>query len=88
MFVANQFGCKRKIYLETIYIEFYDYKFSIIGDTDYGTCTLGEYDTPAQVERVIGMLKAAVARGDKDFIFPTADEMNGTHEKEACRKTG
>lgn len=35
----------------------------------------GRYDTPAQVETVINMLKAAITRGDKEFKFPTVDEL-------------
>lgn len=96
MFITNQFDCKRAVYLETIYIEFYNYQFSIIADNEYGTFTIGEYDTPAQVEKVIGMFKAAITSGDKDFTFPTVDELtalpvsrnNLKIEKEARRKTG
>lgn len=38
--------------------------------------TLGTYDTPAQVETVINQLKAAITRGDKEFTFPTVDDLN------------
>lgn len=37
--------------------------------------TLGIYDTPAQVEKVIDLLKAAISRGDKAFTFPTVEEL-------------
>lgn len=37
--------------------------------------TLGIYDTPAQVEKVIDLLKAAITRGDKAFTFPTVEEL-------------
>lgn len=37
--------------------------------------TLGRYDTPAQVEKVIDLLKMAITRGDKAFTFPTVDEL-------------
>lgn len=37
--------------------------------------TLGIYDTPAQVEKVIDLLKAAITRGDKEFTFPTVEEL-------------
>ena len=53
-----------------------------------GMFKCGDYDTPAQVEKVIGMLKAAIARGDKDFIFPTFEDLSGANEKAARRKTG
>lgn len=36
---------------------------------------LGEYETPAQVERVIHRLKAAIERGDEEFTFPTVKEL-------------
>ena len=36
---------------------------------------LGEYETPEQVEKVIGMLKGAVERGDSEFTFPTIEEL-------------
>ena len=88
IFIPNQLDCRRNIYLETIAIEFYDYKFQIIANTDLATYTLAEYDTPAQVENAIGMLKAAITLGDKEFTFPTVDELNAKHEKRARRKVG
>ena len=36
----------------------------------------GEYETPAQVETVISRLKEAIERGDKEFTFPTVEELN------------
>ena len=33
------------------------------------------YETPAQVERVIHRLKAAIERGDEEFTFPTVKEL-------------
>ena len=38
------------------------------------------YETPAQVENVINQLKEAIKRGDKEFTFPTVDELNITPE--------
>ena len=86
IFIPNQLDCRRNIYLETIAIEFYDYKFQIIADTDLATYTLAEYDTPAQVENAIATLKVAITLGDKEFTFPTVDELNAKHEKRARRK--
>ena len=40
------------------------------------------YDTPAQVQTVIDMLKAAIERGDNEFTFPTVDELNDTAKSE------
>lgn len=37
---------------------------------------LGVYFKPAQVDKVIDMLRAAIERGDKEFKFPTVDELN------------
>lgn len=37
---------------------------------------LGNYDTPAQVEAVIERLKAATERGDREFTFPTVEDLN------------
>lgn len=36
---------------------------------------LGTYDTPAQIEVVINQLKAAIERGDREFTFPTVEEL-------------
>lgn len=41
-----------------------------------GMVLFGRYDTPAQVEQVIAMLKAAIERGDTEFTFPTIEQLN------------
>lgn len=58
-------------------IYFWDGKLSIgIGSSDFD----GDYDTPSQVIAVITLLKAAIARGDKEFVFPTVEELNAPVE--------
>ncbi len=47
-----------------------------------GTLLLGKYDTPAQVEKVIDLLKAAITRGDKAFTFPTVEELDPNPDDE------
>lgn len=44
--------------------------------------TLGIYDTPAQVEKVIDLLKMAITRGDKAFTFPTVEELGPNPDDE------
>lgn len=46
------------------------------GFVDWRSRAYARYDTPIQIEKVIGMLKAAIERGDAEFIFPTVDELN------------
>lgn len=44
--------------------------------TYYNGRILAHYDTPAQVETVvINLLKEAIGRGDKEFTFPTVEEI-------------
>ena len=43
---------------------------------DWTGRTLAKYDTPAQVDKVIDMLREAIERGDTKFKFPTVDELN------------
>lgn len=47
-----------------------------------GFLVFGGYETPAQIEKVIGMLKETVARGEKEFKFPTIDELNAPPPKQ------
>lgn len=62
-----------KIVWSYIFIKFDDvkgkFKFYL------GTLFLAKYDTPAQVDKVIALIQAAIARGDKTFTFPTIDEL-------------
>ena len=46
-----------------------------------GYLVLAEYETPAQVEKVIDLLKTAINRGEKEFKFPTIDELNAPPPK-------
>lgn len=53
------------------YLCFFEDKFIISGEwVEYGS-----YETPAQIEAVMTRLKNAIARGDKEFTFPTVDEL-------------
>ena len=76
MKITNQDGGTCETNFEQIQIFFHDYELNFRVTTDW--IHLGEYDTPAQVETVIDMLKAAIERGDTGFKFPTVDELSGT----------
>ena len=45
---------------------------------DWTGRTLAKYDTPAQVDKVIDMLRAAIERGETKFTLPTVDELTTT----------
>lgn len=47
-----------------------------------GNLLLSKYDTPAQVEKVIDLLKVAITRGDKAFTFPTVEELDPNPDDE------
>ena len=53
--------------------------------TYYNGRILAHYDTPAQVETVIELLKTAIERGDKEFTFPTVEELSAPSELEIIR---
>lgn len=58
--------------------ELYVYAFNGFGKMFLVRCRgneLGTYDTPAQIETVIERLKAAIERGDREFTFPTIEEL-------------
>ena len=44
--------------------------------TDWRSRKYARYGTPTQIDKVIDMLRAAIERGDKEFKFPTVDELN------------
>ncbi len=71
-----------KLNFRPIAIEFHHAKFNF--QIKWSFTTFGEYDTPAQIETVIHMLKAAIARGDEEFTFPTVDELNTPSEMPPC----
>lgn len=55
-----------------VHIEWYYVSYGVTFIVENGIDTpLASYDTPAQVDKVIDLLKAAIARGDKEFKFPT-----------------
>ncbi|MBQ4403572.1 MAG: hypothetical protein II857_04110, partial [Selenomonadaceae bacterium] len=43
---------------------------------------LGNYKSPAHVETVITKLKAAVGRGDKEFTFPTVEDLREEEKRQ------
>ena len=43
-----------------------------------GFVIFGKYDTLAQVKVVINLLKEAIERGDKEFTFPTVEQLNAS----------
>lgn len=55
-----------------IYIDAYTSGF----DFTYIGKRLATYDTPAQVKAVIARIKETIERGESEFTFPTADELN------------
>lgn len=67
--VKTQTGFSWIIYTGAIKVSFDEDKFKLHCNTSEGDFHLGSYDTPEQVTDVIERLKAAIARGDKDFSF-------------------
>ncbi|MBQ4495540.1 MAG: hypothetical protein II968_07210, partial [Selenomonadaceae bacterium] len=66
--------------LSQIFITFYSGVFKVSASWD----NFATYDTPEEVTNVIEQLKAAIARGDKEFSFATIDECqpdNSTTDK-------
>ena len=76
MKITNQDGGTCETDFEQIVIFFHDTNLTFYVSTDW--IFLGEYDTPAQVEAVILELKAAIKRSDKEFTFPTVENLSGT----------
>ena len=72
----TQDNCTYDDKLKTFGIFFINGKFVLTVDKEASLITrhLAIYDTPAQVQKVIGELKAAIKRGDSEFYFPTFDE--------------
>lgn len=73
--VVTQTGFSWIIHTDAIKVSFDEDKFKLHCNTSEGDFRLGEYDTPEQVTDVIEGLKAAIKRGDKEFSFPTVDEL-------------
>lgn len=75
--VTTQGGLNWIIALDKIEVTFDDDAFKFHCELSDGTdFTLGTYDTPERVEKVINLLKTAVTRGDIEFTFQTVDELN------------
>lgn len=62
-----------------IYVDAFD-GGKMFAFTDRRSRKYARYDTPAQVDKVIDMLRAAIERGDKEFKFPTVDELTTTRK--------
>ena len=71
MAVTLQGGEVKRMKFDNLAVNYLNGKFLFDCDCDCDWQTLAEYDTPAQVETVIGELRAAIAHGSKKFIFPT-----------------
>lgn len=69
MAVTLQGGEVKRMKFGNLAVNYLNGKFLFDCDCDWQT--LAEYDTPAQVETVIGELRAAIAHGSKKFTFPT-----------------
>lgn len=69
-----------------LYVDAPDYsserRFAI---TYYNGRELASYDTPAQVEAVINMLKSTIKRGEKIFTFPTVEQLTVSVELEIIK---
>ena len=60
-------------------ITYYD-GFHLANHHDY----CATYDTPAEVRIIFTKLQAAIERGDKEFKFPTVDELNNPPKMPPC----
>ena len=56
-------------------------KFSLVLDKTaaFVNYRLGEYNSPAEIEIVVDLLKAAIKRGETEFTFPTVEEVELIH---------
>lgn len=79
MTITAQNGNPHLTKLRTIYISFdcFDHNFFITVDKEASVITfkLAAYDTTEQVTRAVNLLIDAIKRGDKEFTFPTPDEL-------------
>lgn len=64
---------------DNIYVDAFD-GGKMFAFTDWRSRKYARYGTPAQVDKVIDMLRAAIERGDKEFKFPTVDELTTTRK--------
>ena len=68
----------RDIYIDSF--NYFDVEFVF---RNWKGISLARYNTPAQVETVITMLKNTIARGEKEFTFPTVEQLNALSERKA-----
>lgn len=84
LIIYNQTGSVYLPALKNLGVWFINGKFEFHCDKEASNIIyhFATYDTPAQVKRVINRLKFAIECGDKEFQFPTIDELkNSTHGK-------
>lgn len=73
MKVTSQLVGTFKTDFRKIRIFYYDANQTFYILTNWIVC--GGYETPAQVEAVILKLKAAIKRSDREFTFPTVEDL-------------
>lgn len=79
--VYDQFGGHSEV-SETppVYIDVQGEEFAFTETLDSFAGTLARYNTPEQLKTVIEMFKAAIARGEITFTFPSVAELNRTEK--------
>lgn len=86
MIITKQNGKRVRIGRSALAKYFVSGNFSEFRIMKEGYSVLGTYDTPAQVETVINMLKAAIERDETEFTFPTVEELTTTPDNDTPDK--